>query len=144
MAVLRSRCRHYVLPCGFFYLLYFFSSPNLSGHRVDVYHTWCGLSANLGWAMCCTQFAGNTGRKNDAKNRHFGTIAQLCWAVGLSSQLKHCVHKRKNLLSSNTSSTRPRNMVNFGPLTADIGSGVLALLQISTGFVSWQRYCTAL
>jgi len=94
--------------------------------------------------MCCTQFAGNTGRKNDAKNRHFGTIAQPCWAVGLSSQLKHCVHKRKNLLSSNTSSTRPRNMVNFGPLTADIGSGVPALLQISTGFVSWQRYCTAL
>ena len=70
--------------------------------------------------MCCTQFAGNTGRKNDAKNRHFGTIAQLCWAVGLSSQLKHCVHKRKNLLSSNTSSTRPRNMVNFGPLAAEI------------------------
>ena len=30
----------------------------------------------------------------------------------------------KNLLSSNTSSTRPDNMVNFGPLTAEIGSGV--------------------
>jgi len=28
------------------------------------------------------------------------------------------------LLSSNTSSTRPVNMVNFGPLTAEIGSGV--------------------
>ena len=30
----------------------------------------------------------------------------------------------KNLLSSNTSSIRPDNMVNFGPLTAEIGSGV--------------------
>jgi len=30
----------------------------------------------------------------------------------------------KNLLSSNTSSTRPDNMVNFGPLTAEIGLGV--------------------
>jgi len=30
----------------------------------------------------------------------------------------------KNLLSSNTSSTCPNNMVNFGPLTAEIGSGV--------------------
>jgi len=30
----------------------------------------------------------------------------------------------KNLLSSNTSSTCPDNMVNFGPLTAEIGSGV--------------------
>jgi len=28
----------------------------------------------------------------------------------------------KNFLSSNTSSTRPDNMVNFGPLTAEIGS----------------------
>jgi len=33
------------LPCGFFYLLLFsssinlFSSPNLSGRRLDVYHT---------------------------------------------------------------------------------------------------------
>ena len=32
----------------------------------------------------------------------------------------------KNLLSSNMSSTRPDNMVNFGPLTAEIGSGVWA------------------
>ena len=30
----------------------------------------------------------------------------------------------KNLLSSNTSCTCPDNMVNFGPLTAEIGSGV--------------------
>jgi len=30
----------------------------------------------------------------------------------------------KNLLSSNTSSTGPDNMVNFGPLTAEIGAGV--------------------
>jgi len=30
----------------------------------------------------------------------------------------------KNLLSSNTSSTGPDNMVNFGPLTAETGSGV--------------------
>jgi len=28
------------------------------------------------------------------------------------------------LLSSNISSTCPHNMVNFGPLTAEIGSGV--------------------
>jgi len=30
----------------------------------------------------------------------------------------------KNLLSSNISSTCPYNMANFGPLTAEIGSGV--------------------
>ena len=33
-------------------------------------------------------------------------------------------NRKKNLLSSNTSSTCPVNMVNFGPLTAEIGSGV--------------------
>jgi len=27
------------LPCGFFYLSFFFSSPNLSRRRLDVYHT---------------------------------------------------------------------------------------------------------
>jgi len=61
--------------------------------------------------------------QNDAKNRHLGTIAQLCQAV--SSQLRHVLTiGKKNLLSSNTASTRPRNMVNFGPLTVEIGSGV--------------------
>jgi len=35
-------------------------------------------------------------------------------------------------------------MVNFGPLAAEIGSGVLDTLRISTGFASWQRYCTVL
>ena len=46
-------------------------------------------------------------------------------------------NRKKNLLSSNTSSTCPRNMVNFDPLTAEIGSEVWEPLQISTGFTSW-------
>ena len=37
--------------------------------------------------MCCMRLAGNTGRKNDAKNCHLRTIAQLCRAK--SSQLRH-------------------------------------------------------
>ena len=43
MAALCNRACHYILPCDFylsssiFYLL--FSSPNLSGRRLDVYHT---------------------------------------------------------------------------------------------------------
>jgi len=72
--------------------------------------------------MCCTGLVGNTGCKNDAKNRHLGTIAQLCSAI--SSQVRHVSTIGETLLSSNTSSTCPRNMVNFGPLTAEIGSGV--------------------
>jgi len=79
------------LPCGFFLLSsFFFSSPNLNGRRLDVYHTtWRGPSANLErrFEMCCSRLAANTGRKKVAKNRHMGTIAQLRRAI--SSQLRH-------------------------------------------------------
>ena len=58
------------LPCGFFLHLsssIFFSSPNLSVHRLDVYHTsrWCGPSANLECRseMCCMRLAGNRTQK---------------------------------------------------------------------------------
>jgi len=64
--------------------------------------------------MCCRWLA----EIQDAKNRHFGTIAQLCRAI--SSQLRHVSTTGKNLLNSNTSSTCPHNMVNFGLLTAEI------------------------
>ena len=76
--------------------------------------------------MRCTPLAANTGRKKVAKNRHLGTIAQLCRAI--STQLRHVSTIGKNLLSSNTSSTGLDNMVNFGPLTAEIGSGVWGTL----------------
>ena len=70
--------------------------------------------------MCCTQLAANTGRKKVARNRHLGTIAQLCQAI--SSQLGHVSTIGKNLLSSNISSTCHHDMVNFGPLAAEIVS----------------------
>ena len=106
-----------------FYLstFYLFSLPNLSGRRcLPYFDTWCGLSANLECRseMCCTRLAGNTGRKNDAKNRHLRTIAQLC--RGISLQLKHVSTIGEK--SSDISSTCPYNMVNFGPLAAEIVS----------------------
>jgi len=69
--------------------------------------------------MCCTRLAGNTGRKNIAKNRHLRTIAQLCRAV--SSQLKHVSTIGKKLVKQQYLPICPHNMVNFGPLTAEIG-----------------------
>jgi len=75
------------------------------------------LSANLECMseMCCTRLVENTGRKN----RHFGTIAQLCWPVSL--QLRHVsTVGKENLLNTDTSSTRRHNAVNFGILMAEI------------------------
>jgi len=69
--------------------------------------------------MCCMWLAENTGRKNVAKNRHLGTIAQLCWAI--SSQLRHVSTIGKKFLSSSMSTRCPHNIVNFGPLAAEIG-----------------------
>jgi len=37
--------------------------------------------------MRCTRLAANTEHKKVAKNRHLGTIAQLCWEMSL--QLRH-------------------------------------------------------
>jgi len=64
--------------------------------------------------MCCTRLAENTGRKNDAKTRHLGTIAQRCQAI--SSQLRHVLTTGKKLLNSISPPACPYNMVNFGPL----------------------------
>ena len=86
MATLWNRAGHDIFALwflSFFFFLLLFSSPNLSGR-------WrCGLSANLECRseMCCTWLAENTGCKKVTKNRHRGTIAQLCRAI--SPQLRH-------------------------------------------------------
>jgi len=46
---------------------------------------WCEFKMKA--ETCCTRLAENTGRKKVTKNRHLGTIAQICWAI--SSQLRH-------------------------------------------------------
>ena len=79
------------LPCGFFLssIFFLFFIPRLISAAADCSHTWCGPSANLECRseMCCTRLAGNTGCKNDAKNRHLRIITQLCLAI--SSQIRH-------------------------------------------------------
>jgi len=70
--------------------------------------------------MCCTRLAGNAWAKKSPEICHLGTIAQLCRAVSL--QLRHMSTVGKNLLNSNISLTCPYNMVNFGPLAAEIVS----------------------
>jgi len=67
-----------------------------------------------------------------AKNRHLGTIAQLCQAISL--QLRHVSTIGKNLLRSNISPTCPHNMVNFGPLAPEILSLVWGTPGTLNGF----------
>jgi len=122
---------HYILLLWFLLLLSLFSSPVLSGRRFDLpyFHTCCGCGLNVNLEcrpeMCCTRFAENTGRKNSPSAHHRTTLSGYMFAT------KACVDNRKNLLNSNTSSTCPHNMVNFVPLTAEIGS---------TGFASWLSF----
>jgi len=128
MAALHSRCGHYIFALWFLLLSSFFF-PRLISAVADwmstiLLHMVC-LSADLGCrsGMCCMRLPGNAGRKNNVKNRHLGTIAQL---VGLCLRNESVYRQsEKNLLSSSTiSSTCSCNLVNFGPLTAEIGLGV--------------------
>jgi len=71
---------HYILPCDFYllssiYLLsFFYSSPNLSGRRLDVYHTFTHgvalvrMNLECRSEMCCWRLAANTGRKSRQKS----------------------------------------------------------------------------
>ena len=41
------------------------------------------------------RLAANTGHKKVVKNRHLGTIAQLCWAVSLQLRQQYRQSKKK-------------------------------------------------
>jgi len=112
MATLRSRRRHYVFVLFRVFSFFFLALSQRSQIGcLPYFYTWCGPSADLKCRsqMYCMRLAENTGRKNDVKNRHLSTIAQLCRAV--SSQLRHLSTIGRNLLSSNISSTYPHNVV---------------------------------
>ena len=123
--------------CSFF----FFSSPNLSGRRFNVCHTStlgaCGLSANLGCRSetYCTRLAGNTRRKKSPVWHHGTTLSGYIFGI------KACIdNRKKNLLSSNISSTCPHNMVNLGPLAAEI----VSLVWRTPANFNWFRVLAAL
>jgi len=82
-----------------------------------------GPLSGLGpWGLSLTSLmddpalAGNTGRKS----RHFWHHRTNL--LGYIFGTKACIDNRKNMLNSNTCSTCPDNMVNFGLLTALLAS----------------------
>jgi len=96
---------------------------------------------------CCTRLAGNTGRKKSPSAHHRTTLLGYIFAT------KAHIDNRKKLFNSNISPTCPYNMVNFGPLTAEIcwrvcgtpanfnGFRVLAALLHGTPVVGSAKRC---
>jgi len=109
------------LPCGFFLLSIFYhfcSSPNLSGRRLDVYHTSIHgvalvrmYNAGLKCAVC-----GRCKCRTQKSRQKSPSGHQRTTLSGYIFTNKARIDNRKKLLSSNIFSTRPHNMVNFGPL----------------------------
>ena len=117
----------FLLPLSLFF-------PRLISAVADWMSTCLGCRSE----MCCTWLAGNTGCKNDAKNRHLGIIAHICRAI--SSQLRHISTIGIKLLNNNTSPICRHNMVNFGLLAAEIcwrvwGNGFRVLAALLHGTV---------
>ena len=87
-AALRSRCGHYILQLWLLSFFFLFSSPILSGRKVDVYHTSTHDVALVQIYNAGLKCAARGSLKiQDAKYRHLGTIPRICRAI--SSQLRH-------------------------------------------------------
>ena len=127
----------YFCPVVSFYLLLSFFIPRLISAAAD----W--MSTHMVWPKCefrmqvwnvlhATRWKYRTQKwcKKSPSAHH--TIAQLCRAI--SSQLKHVSTIGKKLLSSYISPTRLYNMVNFGPLEAEIVSLVWGTQANFNGF----------
>jgi len=147
MAALRSRCGHYI------FILWFVLSCSFFPHLISTVRDWMSTVLPLMvWPYCKFRMqVWNVLRvalwkyrtQKSPKRRHLGSIPQLCRAI--FSQLRHVsTIWKKNLLSSNISSTWPHNMVNFGPLAADIFSLVWGTPANFSGFrvSAALLYCT--
>ena len=77
-------------------------------------------------------------RQKSPSGHHRTTLSGYIFAT------KAHIDNRKNLLSSNISSTCPHNTVNFGPLAAEIGPVVWGNPANFNGFRVLQRYRMAL
>jgi len=62
----------------------------------------------------CWKHRMQKSRQKSPSGHHHTTLSGYIFAT------KACIDNRKNLLSSNISSTCPHNIVNFGPLAAEI------------------------
>ena len=136
------------MPCGFYLSFFhssfiFFSSPNLRGRRLDVYHTSThgvrGPSANLECRseMCCRRLAANAGPKQSPKIAIWAP-SHNCRAI--SSQLRHVSTIGKKLVKQQYLLHMSSQFGELGPLAAEIGP----VLWGTPANFNWYRVLAAL
>jgi len=107
----------YFCPVSFFHAV----ACWMSTIRPHMMCSWCEFRMQVWNVLHAARWKCRT--QKSPKIGHLGTIAQLCWAI--SSQVSHVSTIGKMLVKQQyISPTRPHNMVNFSPLTAEIRSGV--------------------
>jgi len=129
MVALWNRADHYI------FILWFLSSIYLLLSFLALSqwpHIGCLPSLECRSEMCCTRLAENTGHKKVAKNRHLGTIAQLCRAI--SSQLRHLSTIAKKLVNQQYVLQMSPRYGELGPLVAEIGPVVWGTTAYFNGF----------
>ena len=138
MAALWNRAGHYIfIPWFLLSFFFFFSSPNLSCCRLDVYHTSAqGVALvriyNTG-LKCAARGWMKIGDAKIAKHSLFGHHRTIL--SGCIFATKACIDNRKTFLNSSISSIHSHNMVNFGPLVAEIGLPVWGTPANFNGFL---------
>jgi len=132
------------LSCDFFFLSFSFLISAIADWMSTIFHSWCGLSANLG-CKSETRLAGNAGRKKIAKNsrcgHHCRTLSGYIFAT------KARIDDRKKTCYSNISAhfltiwwtsahKRLRSVGEFGvPQQISTGFRILAALLHGTPVV---------
>ena len=109
-ATLRSRCRHYILPCGLFFfllLLFFFSRL---------------ISAVAEWISTILLHEAPWKYRTQKRRKKSQFLAPSQNFVVLYLRNYGMYRQSEKMLSSNMSSTCPHNITNIGPLAAEIVS----------------------
>jgi len=118
-----------------FSALFFLYQPSQIG-CLPYFHTWCGLSDNFRCRSetCCTRLAENTGRKKSPKIAIWASSHNLI-CPPISSQRRHVsTIGKKRVITAISPPDDPHNMVNFGPLTAEIDPVIWGIPANFNGF----------
>ena len=136
----------YFCPVVSIFFLLLSSSPNLTGRRLDVYHTTTHGVASVRIQNAVLKCVARglleiQDAKNTPKARYLGTIAQ---SSDCRFATKACIDKREKLVKQQYllhMSPQYGELRSIQRLTYRFGS-FGAPQQITTGFASWLRYCT--